>query len=426
MKHAKTISRKAFFLSGGAFVALNFLGNVFELGFNAVALRLPEGDYSTVSALFKVFFILITPLTSMQLVVGKEIAALWALDKYGEARYFASRSLRYVILSGVVIMALGIPFAPFLARFLQNASAFPVIAMLIVIAFFAPIPVLYGIIQGLKKFATLGFVTISWGGARFVFSFLVLVLFAVNLHGIMVAVIGAALFTAAMAAIPAREVFHAAPVAVGRAEMRRAFAFTVPIMAALFSVSMLRGADMVLAKRFFTGAAADAYALAAVVGSAFFTLSSIFMVMFPTISHEKTLLRNPIRFLLRSMLFTGGLSLAGILIAWFFPNLIIWVLSVGKPIPAAGPLVRVIGFMILPLSLTYLIANYFLAQHIAGFLPILVGGAVLQIVLLVLMHSTPLVMLLMVGVSNLVTFAGMLVYLWAKNREYGEMETAGR
>ncbi|MHB9030705.1 MAG: hypothetical protein ACYC9O_18210, partial [Candidatus Latescibacterota bacterium] len=233
---------------------------------------------------------------------------------------------------------------------------------------------------------------------------------------------GAAVFTVLMASLPARDILKVPTVTVGRPEIRRAFAFTLPIMLTLFSIAVLRGGDLIFARFFFPKGVADAYSLAATAGSAFFTLSSIFMVMLPTISHETTLQRNPIRFLLRSMLFTGSLSLLGIALAWFFPTLIMQILTVGKIVPGAGPLIRVVGLMVLPLSLTYLIANYFLAQHIAGFLPVLLGGAALQVLLIILAHPSPMVMLSMVGIANMLTFAGMLWYLWKKHREFETAE----
>jgi hypothetical protein len=208
-------------------------------------------------------------------------------------------------------------------------------------------------------------------------------------------------------------------VTVGRPEIRRAFTFAVPIALMLYCITLMRGVDLFVAKRYFAVGAQNAYTLAATVGSAFFTLSGIFMVMYPTVSHEKTLNRNPIRFLFRSMLFTAGLSLVGIAIAWFLPGLVSTIIAFGKDVPGAEPLVRIVGFMILPLSLVYLIANYFLAQHIAGFLPILIGGAALQVALVALMHGSPLHLLSAIGISNSVTLVGMLIYLWGKHRNYG-------
>jgi O-antigen/teichoic acid export membrane protein len=417
MNHPKPISPARFFLSGGIFIAFNFISNLFELGFNWVLIRLPEGEYSTFWALFRIFFIITAPLVAIQLVLGKEISALTALGRHGAARYFASRALRYVAVTGAAIMCLGLAVSPLIAGFLRIPTVLPVVYVMLIIAIYSPIPVLYGIIQGLKKFATLGLVTICWGGGRFFLSLLLLAVFASGLDGIMGAVMGAALFTILMASLVVREIFRHPPETLEAEEIRRAFSFILPIAAALFSVTVMRGADGIFAKRFFAPGVADAYNLSTTVGSAFFTLSGIFMVMIPVVSEETTLQRNPIRFLFRSMAFTSGLSLAGILVAWFFPGLVMMIMSAGKVVPGAEPLIRIVGIMVLPASLMYLTANYFLARHIAGFLPVLMGGAMLQVTCILLFHATPVSMLLAVGAANMATLIGMLVYLWNKHRD---------
>ncbi len=89
------------------------------------------------------------------------------------------------------------------------------------------------------------------------------------------------------------------------------------------------------------------------------------------------------------MMLTGGLSLAGILAAVCFPGLVVMVMTAGKAVPAAEPLIRIIGIAVLFASFSYLIANYLLAQHIAGFLPVFLGGAAIQVLLINLFHTTP-------------------------------------
>lgn len=119
MEQKKIISQKSFLLSGGVFVALNFLSNLFELGINGVLVRLPGEGYTTVGVLFKMFFFIVAPLASIQLVVGKEISSLTACDRYGEARYFSVLALRYVVLCALAVMLIGLVFSPFIARFLR-------------------------------------------------------------------------------------------------------------------------------------------------------------------------------------------------------------------------------------------------------------------------------------------------------------------
>ena len=55
-------SHAGFIRKSSIFVLLTFMGNIFELGFNGITARLPEGGYGTFNALFKIFFIVIAPL----------------------------------------------------------------------------------------------------------------------------------------------------------------------------------------------------------------------------------------------------------------------------------------------------------------------------------------------------------------------------
>jgi O-antigen/teichoic acid export membrane protein len=413
------ISHRQFLMSGGIFIVLNFVSNVFELGVNGVVARLPEGEYGIYGALFKIFFILTTPLAAIQLVVSKEVSSLTALDRNGEAKRFVALSLRYVFLAGGAIMVIGLLLSPLIADFLKMQSVLPVIYLMLIIGFYSLIPVLYGGIQGLQRFITLGLVSICWGASRFTMAFLFIIILASGLEGVMAAVVAAVIFTVCIAFLPLRSFFRLPSKKIGSDELKKAFTFTFPIAATLLTFSLFRGIDMVCARRFFSPEAVNAYACAAFVGSAFFTLSGIFMVMFPVVSEEKTLMRNPIPFLLRSAAVVAGLSGIGIAIAWFFPGLVMLISTQGKIIAGAEPLIRIVGLAVLPISLVYIMANYFLAQHISRFIPILAGGAILQIVFILFFHSTPLHLLYSVGAGNFLTLIGMFFYLFLEKKALG-------
>jgi O-antigen/teichoic acid export membrane protein len=410
------ISQRQFLMSGGIFIILNFVSNVFELGVNGIMARLPEGEYGIYSALFKIFFILTTPLAALQLVVSKEVSSLSARERFGDAKNFIIISLRYIIIAGFTTTAIGLILSPLIADFLNISSVYPVIYLMLIVGFYSLIPVLYGTIQGLQKFITLGFVTIFWGASRFTLAYLFIIILASGLNGVMAAVVGAAILTVIIAYLPVRSLFNYSENKISSAEMKRAFKFFLPIVISLLLISLFRGIDVVFARRFFSPDDANAYACAAFVGSAFFTLSGIFMVMFPVVSEEKTMMRNPAPFLLRSAAVVGGLSFIGIVIAWLFPDLVMIISTQGKIIPGAEPLIRIIGLAVLPISLVYIISNYFLAQHISGFIPILAGGGILLLSFIFVFHANPLHLLFSVGAANFLTFCGMVVYLLRHNR----------
>ena len=71
-----------------AFLLLNFTYSICELGFNGVTARLPEGTYSGLWALMKIFFIITAPLMGIQLVVSKAVTSYSVLGEYGKGRGF--------------------------------------------------------------------------------------------------------------------------------------------------------------------------------------------------------------------------------------------------------------------------------------------------------------------------------------------------
>ena len=412
-----------FIRRSGVFIILALLSSIFEVGFNAVSARLPDGGYSSFNAFFNIFFILVAPLTGIQFLVSKEVSSYASLNEYGKAKAFAQISFRYIVCFSLVALLIGSAASKFIAEFLNIESVLPVILLMITLAIYSPFPVLYGTIQGLKRFLMLGFVTFSRGFFRLLFAGLVLFVFSISLNRLMLGVIAAEIACIFLAWITLRSFLQQRSMSIDRQEIRKAYRLFPPIVITIFCVSVLKNADIVFARRFFNAELANAYTCAARVGSAFFILTSVIMVMFPHVSEEKTLSRNPIIFLLKSFLVTIGLSCIGILISWNAPGLVMKIITLGKTIPGSQPLIRVIGFAVIPVALVYIMSNYLLAKHKPGFLPILIGGMLLQILAITFMHQTPLRMLITIAIANTTTCVVMLVYIIWEHRQY--MESSG-
>ena len=411
-------SHKGFIKKSGIFIFLTFMSSLFEIGFSGITSRLPEGGFATFGALFNLFFIVITPLTGIQFVVSKEIASFMSLNEQDKAKFFAVRSILYSFMFTIPVAILGFAFSKTIASFIRIETITPVVLLMIVLVVYSPFPVLYGTIQGLKKFYVLGFVHFGWGLFRFLCAAIVIVVFTSGLNGFMLGVIGAVLISSLSAYIPLRHFFKTPALKIESAEVTRALILILPIIFTIFCVNVMKNIDIVFAKRFFDPLTANAYRCATLVGSGFFTLSGIIMVMFPHVSEEKTLNRNPVVFLLKSFSVTIALGGIGLLIAFFAPGLVMRIITLGNIIPGAEPLIRIIGFAVLPVSLLYIMANYLLAKHSTGFLPILAAGTILQIVTILLNHDTPMRMLIGIGAANLITFAAMLIFLFFEHKKY--------
>ena len=415
-KHTQTSSR--FYRSGSIFIVLSFLSALFELGFNGIAARLPEGGYGVYNTLNNLFFMMSVPLLGIQLMVSKEVSGYNALSEPGKARYIVERSLVMILLIGAVLMIAGVLASPFIARYLMLDSVVPVVLIMMIIGTHTPIPVLLGTIQGTKRFMALGIVALVWGIVRFGYAALTVWGFKLGLNGLLVGFIAAVFTTMLAAIIPVRSIFKEHRVSISTGEMRHAFSIIIPIAVSFFCVTLLRTVDMVFARRFFDPAIVNAYGCAVRVGMGFFTLSGIFLVMSPLVSEEKSLSRNPVHYLFKSIAFTAALSCGGIAVAWLMPGLVMRIITLGTIIPGAEPLIKIVGIVIVPVSLTYIMANYFLAQHRWGFIVPLMAGTILQIFLIQFQHDTPIRLMSSVGIANYITLIMMAAYLLYEQRRY--------
>jgi len=397
---------------------ISFLTSLCELGFNGVTTRLPGDGYATFWALLKIFFIFIVPLSGVQLVVSKEVASYSVLGESGKRRTFVERTFLYTVAGALIIIGLGGVMSPVIKAFLRLESIFPVLLMFVVIGVYFPLPVLYGTIQGLKKFYTLGVMQVGWGFFRVVIGAAVVLLFYGGLNQFLAGIIAATIVTVIISWIPVRSVFTYPGKPIDKGEILHAYWLIVPVVVMLFCTTVMKNIDVVFAKRFFDSASADAYTCAALVGSAFYTLTGIFMVMFPMVSEENTRGRNPIVLLFKSCFFITSLSVVGIAVAWFAPELLNYIITVGKYKPGADPLIQLIGCAVLPLSLVFIISNYFLAKHHWRFIPILVAGVVLQFMFILFKHETPVEMLSGIITANYITLVGMIVYLVIEHRHF--------
>ncbi|MFC1574006.1 hypothetical protein ACFL30_02365 [Candidatus Latescibacterota bacterium] len=411
---------KGFIRTSGLFILLNFFSSLFELLFNGVVARLPDGDYGVYGRLFGLYFIISVPFLSIQLLVSKEVSSYLATNARGRAATFVKKSLLYVTVTGGSLALLGIIFSRFIAGFLNIESTTPVILLMLIFICYTPFPVFVGIVQGSKKFYTAGLIAIFWGFFRLFNGSIAFWSFGGQLNGILVGVTLAVILTVLFAWTRARSIFKTAGEKLTDGEFRRAFSLVIPMAFTLFAVTVLRSIDLVLAGRFFSPAEVDAYACASTVGKAFFMLTTIVMVMFPHVSEQRSLKRNPFIYIIKSLAVTVGLTLGGIIISIISPGFIMRIITVGETIPGAEPLIQIIGIVILCVSIIFIIAHYLLAQHKAGFIPVLVAGMILQVVLISLFHSTPLTMLWAVCGANAITMILMVIVLVVDQRQYSK------
>ncbi|MFC1692958.1 hypothetical protein ACFL1R_05595 [Candidatus Latescibacterota bacterium] len=417
-KENRVPAHKGFLRRSGLYISLIFLTSLCELGLNSVAARLPAGSYITFWQLMKIFFIVTAPLMAVQLVVSKEVASYSVLGEYGKRRNFVERTYYYTMIPVMVIIVIGLLLSPVISSFLNLDSMFPVVLLFTTILFYFLLPALYGTIQGLKKFISLGLVQFSWSFFRLLFGAIIIIGLSGNLTHFLMGIVAATFITVLLSIYPARTIFKYHPERITKEEILHAYGLILPMIGTLVCITVMKNADVVFAGRFFDPVSGDAYACAAFVGSGFYVLSGIFMVMVPMVSEENTRGRNPIIFLVKSCLFVLTFSIIGIIVAWCYPELVMNLSTLGEPKFGAEVLIKWIGVAVTPVSLILIMGNYMLAKHQSRFILILFLGMVLQLAFICFIHDTPLKMLAVIIIANWVTFVLMLGYIIVEHRQY--------
>jgi len=416
MNESSKSAHSGFLRKSGLFILLNSFSVVWEIGFSGIIARLPEGDYSAALALLKVFFIVVTPIAALQSVVSKEVAAFSVLKEYGKRRTFVARTFQLSCILAVATLVLGLLFTPYIANLLNIGTTLPVILLFVSIIAYFPIPTLWGVVQGLKRFYLLAVLQTLWGALRFLFGFVIVIILARGLSSFMAGVAVATILISLVALLPSRQIFSHEAVPVERTEMFHAYSLVMPVIATLFCITIMKNVDVLFAKSFFSDRAADAYSCAALVGSGFFILSAVFLVMFPLVSEEKARGGDPIVFLLKSCLLVAFFSVIGLAVTLFAPMLPMYIVTLGESIPGAESLIRLIGFAVVPIILINLMTQYFLAKHQWNFLPVLAAGMILQLTAIALFHGSPHTMLFAIIAANSIALVGMVLFTWHDHR----------
>lgn len=137
------------------------------------------------------------------------------------------------------------------------------------------------------------------------------------------------------------------------------------------------------------------------------------MAMFPIVSESKILKTDTSKILKKSLLYTMLFCIFSALILCVNPEFIVRILFGDKYLQSAG-LIRYVGLVMIPLALLNINMNYLLAINRFSFIYGLVGGCILEIVLVALFHNTMHEVLAILFLTGLVVFTYTLIIAFSK------------
>jgi O-antigen/teichoic acid export membrane protein len=395
---------------GTIMLIATFFSGVFNYGFHWAMVRmLGPVDYGILFSLTSLFMIVSLPANTIQTVVSKYISGFNAHGESGKISFFLMRILRKISIVLGIALVVYIFLSRFIANYLNIPIIMPVILIGIILFFGILFPINFGALQGLERFTPFGIVQVVGAFTRIFFG-VIFVLIGLGVNGALLGSLISALSLLAVTWWYLRDVWAVRPYDTNISKSP-IYKYSIPVSISYIAYGVLTYIDVVIVKHYFDALNAGYYSTIAMIGKSFLFPPMAFAgALFPKVSshHEKGLSS---RHLLKKSLVYGGLICAlGIAVCCIFTKPIMVLLIKEADLTESAlnilvPLLRYVGFVVTPYGLACIVINYYLAKHWYGFLPYLVAGTILQIVLLYIFHAS------LIQVLTVLFVAGIFVLL---------------
>lgn len=367
-------------------------------------------EYGSLVSMLGLLLVFGTPLNALGNAMAFHSARLLADGHPGAILPFTQRWTRNTGLAAVALFLLGLALCPAATGFfkLQRYMTFLLAAAVMSLALFGP--VLGGILQGIQAFGWASLAGVASGVARIVFSVL-LVHFLGRISDW--ALVGHGIGILASIVICVWGVM----LLFGKYEReqvaRGVTAFFSGSLVALAGFSVLMNADVLIVKHFFLPEESGLFARASTIGRMIIFLPMpIAGALFPKIIAAGDIGNRQGKLLLR------GVALAGLIIAGaaglvsLFPGLLLWFMY--NDLNPGAEMLRLVRYTIwamTPLSLVFILMNYFMAREKFGVLVLLPLFAVFYLGGSALWHDSLFQILTVMGACNLMALTVLSVKL---------------
>jgi len=172
----KKLMKKQFVKDNLVLFIGTFVLNVFGFLFHFYMGRgLGPEQYGALGAALSIIYIMSIPLNTIQTSIAK-FSSLYAIKReYGKIKFLFLKSVKILLILGVILSLLFILAIPFISHFLR-VSSFTLMLLTLFFIFALLVPINRGILQGMQKFNGLSVNLVSEGVIKFLFGVLFVIL----------------------------------------------------------------------------------------------------------------------------------------------------------------------------------------------------------------------------------------------------------
>ncbi len=372
--------------------------NVFNLLFQvAMMWMLSKSDYGDMLTMLRVFMIITFSMGAFSWTLTHFTARFvkdGLVEKVKPMMVGILRDLSFVGLLFLVVLICGVRELSVFLK-LENPMLISIMSIALVAGLY--IPVLTGVLNGCQAFFWLSGIAIIWSFARLILAVVFTAIGysavgAVSAHTL-AAVISLILYVIALRFVLGR----------GIPRVQRipgVYSYFFKYMIALAGFAVLMNADVILVKHYFSSAEAGLFGKAATVASVVIFLPlPISMAMFPKVVSSGGTSYENWRTLLKAFVLVSFISVIAALICTIFPQFFLRVLA-GHRSPDLVPVVRGMAWALCPLSMTFVLMNFELAQHRFRVAVPLVFCALVYVAGVIVWHNTLLQVVSVLAVSS--------------------------
>ena len=390
-------------------------------GFNylfqvAVARNLSVDDFGIFNSLNSLVVVLSFPFAIVSIIFARSSAQL-SIKSISSVKTLIMSGLKVMAIVGTVAFFFGIMAMPLIKQYFHLSLNLPIILMLMQWSLSFLVPVIMGVLQGLKRFEAFGLGSGSYSVTRLLTGFLFVMVLGWGINGAIFAEVLGSIAVITLGYWFLRDVMSTTQEHLGDNFWKDMRSFFFPT--ALFtSISLLLVNIDIIMVRHYCPNEAGLYATASILGKICLFLPGAFnYVLFPeaVLANESGEEGSRILWITLGLtsLFTGGAAF----MFYMFPSQVITLLF-GIKYQQAAPILQYISLSMALIALTNVIATNSIAQSNFLFLWPLGGGATLFFILIGLFHDSSLIIAKLLFLSTTLISVGVfLSYFLFKNRK---------
>ncbi|MFH1711031.1 MAG: oligosaccharide flippase family protein [Nanoarchaeota archaeon] len=308
------------FVMLGIFNVLNY---VFQM---SMARMLGPADYGILAVLMSLLYIFGIPNEAIQTIITRYASKFEMKKDFGKTKYLLYKSLKKGLIFSAVIFCIFLIISVYLSGLLH--INFWLLAMTGLFIFYVfTLPVIRGVLQGRKKFFSLGLNSVLEALAKVVFS-IFLVLFGLKVYGAMGGVVVGGILAAVLAVMSIKEVIKSK---MEKINFEGVYRYNLPVLIGVSAIVLIYSIDVIMARIFFTPEIAGKYAFVSLIGKVvLFSSFAISKAMFPLTSENFERGIKTSGLLKKSLILVSAVALIMLAVCFFIPEKVISVISLGS------------------------------------------------------------------------------------------------